>query len=310
MPVRSATCDIDGVRNQTCYHVVSFNEQQKSKSDIDRRRVECDTRRSNVATALGTPPRKPQSISSPGNDPGIAALAPSVVSRTALGLGGATAPSDRITLGFIGIGCMGQGHLADLLTFPDVQVLAVCDVDTWRRENAQRAVDDAYAGRRTAGGHPGCAAYVDFLDVLARDDIDAVVISLGDRWHSVATVMAAEAGKDIYVEKPVSLKIAEARAMVQAVRRHGRICQVGLQQRSAPEFQLATQLVRDGGARAHPADLHDPQQRQQRRGFAVGANTRDARLGPLDRPVTLAPVQSPSALPGQSTQRRAVGIRA
>ena len=68
--------------------------------------------------------------------PALAALAPSVISRTALGLGAATAPSDRITLGFIGIGCMGQGHLAHLLTYPDVQVLAVCDVDTWRRENA------------------------------------------------------------------------------------------------------------------------------------------------------------------------------
>ncbi len=92
----------------------------------------------------------------------------------------------------------------------------------------------------------GCVAYVDFRDLLARDDIDAVVIALGDRWHAVATVMAAEAGKDIYVEKPVSLRISETRAMVEAVRRHGRICQVGLQQRSAPEFRLATQLVRDG----------------------------------------------------------------
>ena len=141
---------------------------------------------------------------------------------------------------------MGQGHLAHLLTYPDVQVVAVCDVDTWRRENAQQVVDDAYAARRTAGDYAGCVGYVDFRDLLARDDIDAVVIAMGDRWHAVATVMAAEAGKDIYVEKPVSLRIAEARAMVEAVRRHGRICQVGLQQRSAPEFRLATQLVRDG----------------------------------------------------------------
>ena len=178
--------------------------------------------------------------------PAMAAVAPSIISRTALGLGGVSAPSDRITLGFIGIGCMGQGHLAHLLTYPDVQVVAVCDVDTWRRENAQRNVNEAYTARRGAGNNDGCVAYVDFLDVLARDDIDAVVIAMGDRWHAVATVMAAEAGKDIYVEKPVSLRIDEARAMVQAVQRHGRICQVGLQQRSAPEFHLATQLVRDG----------------------------------------------------------------
>ncbi len=178
--------------------------------------------------------------------PALAALAPTAISRTALGAGNAAAASDRITLGFIGIGCMGQGHLAHLLTYPDVQVVAVCDVDTWRRENAQRVVDEAYAARRTAGDCGGCVAYVDFRDLLARDDIDAVVIALGDRWHVVATVMAAEAGKDIYVEKPVSLRIAETRAMVEAVRRHGRICQVGLQQRSAPEFRRATQLVRDG----------------------------------------------------------------
>ena len=178
--------------------------------------------------------------------PALATLAPCIVSRTALGLGDIAAPSDRITLGFIGIGCMGQGHLAHLLTYPDVQVAAVCDVDTWRRENAQRVVDEAYASRRAAGEYQGCAAYIDFRELLARDDIDAVVIAMGDRWHAVATVMAAEAGKDIYVEKPVSLRIAEARAMVEAVRRHGRICQAGLQQRSAPEFQLATQMVRDG----------------------------------------------------------------
>ena len=174
-------------------------------------------------------------------------LAPMYCFANGLGTGGrVAAPSDRITLGFIGIGCMGQGHLAHLLTFPDVQVAAVCDVDTWRRENAQRVVDEAYASRRAAGDYQGCAAYVDFREILARDDIDAVVIALGDRWHAVATVMAAEAGKDIYVEKPVSLRIAEARAMVEAVRRHGRICQVGLQQRSAPEFQLAAKLVREG----------------------------------------------------------------
>ena len=142
--------------------------------------------------------------------PALASLAPCVISRTALGLGAAAAPSDRITLGFIGIGCMGQGHLAHLLTYADAQVVAVCDVDSWRRENARKVVDDAYVARRTAGEHKGCVAYVDFRDLLARDDIDAVVIALGDRWHAVATVMAAEAGKDIYVEKPVSLRIAEA----------------------------------------------------------------------------------------------------
>ncbi|MCU0962021.1 MAG: Gfo/Idh/MocA family oxidoreductase, partial [Pirellulaceae bacterium] len=191
--------------------------------------------------------------------PALACAAPAVIPRAALGLGPAVAPSDRITLGCIGIGCMGQGHLQQLLTYEDAQVVAVCDVDTWRRDTAQRTVDEAYAARRDAGQYAGCAAYVDFRDVLARDDIDAVLIALGDRWHAAATVLAAEAGKDIYVEKPVSLTIAQARAMVEAVRGHGRVCQVGLQQRSAPEFHLAARLVQAGalGRVRHIYTIHN-----------------------------------------------------
>ncbi len=98
--------------------------------------------------------------------PALVSLAPWVVSRSALGLGKTTAPSERINLGFIGIGCMGQGHLAHLLTYDDVQVMAVCDVDTWRRENAQQVVETAYAARRTAGQYKGCAAYIDFRELL------------------------------------------------------------------------------------------------------------------------------------------------
>jgi len=121
----------------------------------------------------------------------------------------------------------------------------------------------------------------------------------------VATVLAAEAGKDIYVEKPVSLRIAETRAMVEAVRRHGRICQVGLQQRSAPEFRLATQLVRDGALG------------RIRRIYTIHNNvsgdvdlpaepTPERSTGTAGLAPPLAPVQSPSALPGQTAQRGAV----
>ena len=141
---------------------------------------------------------------------------------------------------------VGQGHLRGFLHEADAQVVAVCDVDRWRRENAQATTEQAYADRRTSGTYRGCAAYNDLRDLLARDDIDAVFIGTGDRWHGVATVMAAKAGKDVYVEKPISLTIAEARAMVEAVRRYGRVCQCGLQQRSTREFRLACQLVRDG----------------------------------------------------------------
>jgi len=178
-----------------------------------------------------------------------AALAPCafrIIPASALGADGATAPSNRIALGLIGIGMVGQGHLQGFLQAAEAQVVAVCDVDRWRRENAQATTDQAYAAQRTSGTYRGCAAYNDLRDLLARDDIDAVFIATGDRWHGVATVLAVQAGKDVYVEKPISLTIAEARAMVQAVRRYDRVCQCGLQQRSTREFRLACQLVRDG----------------------------------------------------------------
>lgn len=173
-----------------------------------------------------------------------ALAAPYIVRASALGLGAAVAPSNRITLGFIGIGMMGQGHLGHCLQYGDAQVLAVCDVDKWRRDRAKAAVEAAYAQR--AGKYRGCRAYNDLRNLLARDDIDAVVIATGDRWHAPATVLAAKAGKDIYCEKPVSLTISGARAMVTAVCRYARVFQAGLQQRSTAEFRIATQLVRDG----------------------------------------------------------------
>ncbi len=98
-------------------------------------------------------------------------------------------------------------HVRKFPERPDVQVVAVCDVDRWRRENAKAAVEKYYAANRRNGQYRGCAAYNDFRELLARDDIDGVVITTGDRWHPVLTVMAAKAGKDIYCEKPISLTI-------------------------------------------------------------------------------------------------------
>jgi predicted dehydrogenase len=177
---------------------------------------------------------------------GMLAAAPWIVPAAARGADGAVAPSNRIALASLGVGCMGRGHLRGFLDQPDVQVLAVCDVDRWRRERYQAVVDEHYAAQRASGAYRGCAAYVDMRELLARNDLDAVVIALGERWHPLATILAATAGKDVYVEKPVALTIAEGRAMVQAVRRYGRVCQVGLQQRSQPEFQRACQLVQAG----------------------------------------------------------------
>jgi len=171
---------------------------------------------------------------------------PWLVPRCVLGGAAETPPSQRITLGFIGIGMMGQGHLGCFLDFDDTQVLAVCDVDQWRRENALRRVEEHYAQTRPSGTYRACEAYTDLRELLARTDIDAVVIATGDRWHATATLLAARSGKDIYCEKPISLTIREARAMVEAVRRNDRVFQAGLQQRSAPEFQTACRLIHQG----------------------------------------------------------------
>jgi predicted dehydrogenase len=172
--------------------------------------------------------------------------APWLVPASALGSQGSVAAGDRITLGFIGIGAMGQGHLRCFVEYPDAQVVAVCDVDRWRRENAKVRVEELYAARSAGGSFRGCAAYTDLRELLARDDVDAVVIATGDNWHAPATVMAARAGKDIYCEKPISKTIREARAMADAVRRYDRVFQAGLQQRSTPEFIKACSLVRGG----------------------------------------------------------------
>jgi len=176
-----------------------------------------------------------------------ALAAPYVVTSAALGADGVAPASERITLGFIGVGMMGQGHVQCCTYFGDAQILGVCDVDRWRREHAKAAVEAAYAERRPGEGYRGCAAYNDLRDLVARDDLDAVLIATGDRWHALATVLAAKAGKDIYCEKPVSLTVREARAMVTTVRRYGRVFQGGLQQRSEAAFRTACDLVRGGG---------------------------------------------------------------
>ena len=172
--------------------------------------------------------------------------APALIRAAAVGRGGSTSPSERITLGFIGIGAMGQGHLGLSLGYADAQVLAVCDVDTWRRENAKKRVEQAYAAARGKNPAPACAAYNDFRELLERDDIDAVFIVTGDRWHVPAGVLAAKAGKDIYCEKPLSLTIREARTMVDVARRYDCMFQTGLQQRSTREFVKAARLVQEG----------------------------------------------------------------
>jgi predicted dehydrogenase len=158
----------------------------------------------------------------------------------------AAPPSARVGLGFIGMGTMNRGHLGYFLGQRDVQVLAVCDVDTKRREAAKRTVEARYGAALKKGTYKGCAAYNDFRDVLKRADIDAVVIATPDHWHAIPVLEACKAKKDIYCEKPLTLTIHEAKALIDAVRKHKRVLQTGSQQRSGSEFRRACELVRSG----------------------------------------------------------------
>jgi predicted dehydrogenase len=158
---------------------------------------------------------------------------------------GANRPNQRLALGFIGVGKQGRHLLNSFLPHAGVQVVAVNDVDTTRRLHHQKLVQDFYAAKQDKD-FKGCAAYRDFRDLLARADIDAVVIATPDHWHAYPAVAAAKAGKDIYCEKPLSLTIHEARAMATATREHQIIFQTGSMQRSSTEFWKACSLVRNG----------------------------------------------------------------
>ncbi len=157
-----------------------------------------------------------------------------------------TPPNSRVTLGFIGCGMQSRGLLSGFLGKTNTQTVAVCDVDTTRRENHKKMAEDFYAKSANASEYKGCAAYNDFRELLARKDIDAVVIATPDHWHAIIGIAAAAAGKDIYCEKPLTQTIHEARALVSAVRKNKRVFQTGSQQRSSPEFRVACELVRNG----------------------------------------------------------------
>lgn len=139
---------------------------------------------------------------------GAACAAPLVVPSSALGLGGAVAPSERIVLGGLGIGPRGTVDLKCFLANPDVQFVAIADLQQTRREAVKTLVDGTY-------GNKDCVLYQDMFELLARDDIDSLLIATGDRWHTLASILAAKAGKDVYCEKPCSLTIAESRALAE-----------------------------------------------------------------------------------------------
>lgn len=165
---------------------------------------------------------------------------PCYIPASALGLGGAVVPSERIVMGGIGMGGRGSYDLGYMLTQPDVQCVAVCDVVKGKREAAKNAVDSKY-------GNKDCAAYGDMRRLLAeRADVDAVVIATGDRWHAMASILAMRAGKDVYCEKPACLTMAQGQAVVETARRFGRVYQTGAQRLSEPNHVFAIEMARSG----------------------------------------------------------------
>ena len=167
------------------------------------------------------------------------AAVPCFIPATALGRGGPPAPSDRITLGMIGLGSMGLRHVRGFVQERDCQIIRACDVDAARRRVAADVVNK----------HEGatvCTQVPDFRDVIADPAVDALVISLPDHWHSVPATMACRAGKAVYGEKPLALTIRDGRAMVDAVHRYGVVWQMGSWQRSTRHFRIAAELVRNG----------------------------------------------------------------
>ncbi|MHC4405465.1 MAG: Gfo/Idh/MocA family protein [Planctomycetota bacterium] len=163
--------------------------------------------------------------------------APYVITSTALGGEGRPPASDRITMGAIGVGGRGRGDMRAFLGFGEVQLVAVCDVRQGSREGAKGTVDKHY-------GNSDCAAYNDFRDLLARDDVDAVLIGTPDHWHAINAVEACRQGKDVFCEKPLSLTIREGRAMVEAARRYGRVFSSGSQRVLGDYGNLARQVQR------------------------------------------------------------------
>lgn len=166
--------------------------------------------------------------------------APSFVPSKVLGLNGTVAPSERITFGGIGVGGVrGSYVLSVFLDQAEVQFLAACDVRADRRQSVKAKVDAKYGNR-------DCQMYRDLRDLIAQPGIDAILISIGDRWHATASILAMKAGKDVYCEKPCAMTIESAIALAEAVRRYGRVFQAGTQRRNISNYVFAVDLARSG----------------------------------------------------------------
>ena len=176
-----------------------------------------------------------------------AMAAPAIVPSSALGADGATPPSERIGVGMIGMGRQARyANLKPFLHSKDTQVVAVCDVDRWRLDNARQDVEKHYAKQRAAGTYQGCLATEDFRKVIDHKGVDAVMVSTPDHWHVPIAVRAVRAGKDVSCEKPLTLSIAEGRALCRAVERHARVFRTDSEFRSNATMRRACELVLNG----------------------------------------------------------------
>ncbi|HZZ71840.1 MAG TPA: Gfo/Idh/MocA family oxidoreductase [Pirellulales bacterium] len=210
---------------------------------------------------MAAPTARPDSLLSNRRDflaqslaAGAAVALPTFIPGKALGLDGNVAPSNKITLGVIGIGPRCTYDLTAIMGLNDVHCVAIADVQASRRDAGKQLVD-------RKNGNSDCALFRDFRELLARKDIDAVLIATGDRWHTPATVLAAEAGKDVYSEKPCGLTIANCQELAATIKKTGRVFQAGTQRRSVPNFQQAVQLAHSGKlGKIHTlyASVYDP----------------------------------------------------
>lgn len=205
---------------------------------------------------------------------GHAAVAPFFIQASR---SGAAPPGERITLACIGVGNQGGTDTRMFLGDPRVQIVASCDVDL-ARANAMAAQIERHYGQQSASGRfRGCAVTQDFREIIARDDIDAVMIATPDHTHAVIAVAAAKRGKDVYCEKPLAYSVAEGRAIVRTVQRYGRVLQTGTQRRSIGRFRFGCELVRNGRiGKVHTVRIGPG------KGFAIrGGFTGDERPQPV-----------------------------
>ncbi|UCF15035.1 MAG: Gfo/Idh/MocA family oxidoreductase [Phycisphaerales bacterium] len=212
---------------------------------------------------------------------------PYFIASSALGKAGFVAPSNRITVGCIGLGNQGSALMRGFLGKPDVQVVAVCDVHSIKLQGSREVIEKHYARSRSSGNYKGCSSYNDFREFVYRSDIDAVTVAPPDHWHAPISLAAIRTGKDIYLEKPIGVSPGQAWALREAVRRYGTVFQFGTQQRSDARFRQACELVRNGRlGKLHTINVWSPSSNS-------GGSTTPAPVPPeLDYEMWLGPAPS------------------